>query len=53
MLDFAAMMADSQKQGCAIVCLDLGADTTTPTGEVTAKVLASFAQFERRHRSAG
>ncbi len=48
MLDFAGMMADSQKQGWAVVCLDLGVDTTTPAGEVTANVLASFAQFERR-----
>ncbi len=48
MLDFASIMADSQKQGWAVVCLDLGLDTTTPAGEVTANVLASFAQFERR-----
>jgi DNA invertase Pin-like site-specific DNA recombinase len=48
MLDFAGIMADAQKQGSAVVCLDLGVDTTTPAGEVTANVLASFAQFERR-----
>ncbi len=48
MLDFAGIMADAQKQGWAVVCLDLGVDTTTPAGEVTANVLASFAQFERR-----
>lgn len=48
MLDFAGIMADAQKQGWSVVCLDLGVDTTTPTGEVTANVLASFAQFERR-----
>ena len=28
--------------------LDLGVDTTTPSGEMMANVLATFAQFERR-----
>ena len=35
MLDFAGMMADSQKQGWAVVCLDLGVDTTTPAGRMS------------------
>jgi DNA invertase Pin-like site-specific DNA recombinase len=48
MLDFAGLMADSQKQGWAIVCLDLGVDTSTPAGETMANVLAAFSQFERR-----
>jgi DNA invertase Pin-like site-specific DNA recombinase len=28
--------------------LDLGVDTTTPSGEMVANVMATFAQFERR-----
>jgi DNA invertase Pin-like site-specific DNA recombinase len=48
MLDFAALMNAAQKQGWAVVALDLGVDTTTPSGEMMANVLAVFAQFERR-----
>jgi DNA invertase Pin-like site-specific DNA recombinase len=47
LLDFAGIVADSQKQGWAMVCLDLGVDTATPQGRMMANVLASFAQFER------
>lgn len=32
----------------ALVCLDLGVDTTTATGELLAGVVASTAQYERR-----
>jgi DNA invertase Pin-like site-specific DNA recombinase len=31
-----------------LVILDLGVDTTTPSGEMVANVMATFAQFERR-----
>jgi DNA invertase Pin-like site-specific DNA recombinase len=48
MLDFAGLMAAAQKKGWALVALDCAVDMTTPTGEVTANILASFAQFERR-----
>jgi DNA invertase Pin-like site-specific DNA recombinase len=48
LLDFAALMDRARGQGWAIVALDLGVDTTTPSGEMLANVLASFAQFERR-----
>jgi len=47
-LDFAGLMAQSQKEGWALVALDLGVDTTTPQGELMAGVMAQFAQFERR-----
>jgi DNA invertase Pin-like site-specific DNA recombinase len=46
--DFAGLMQKAQRQGWAIVALDLGVDTTTPAGEAMANVLATFAQFERR-----
>jgi DNA invertase Pin-like site-specific DNA recombinase len=47
-LDFAALMDGARKEGWAIVILDLGVDTTTPSGEMIANVMATFAQFERR-----
>jgi DNA invertase Pin-like site-specific DNA recombinase len=48
MLDFASIMKVSEKQGWGIVALDLGVDTSTPSGEMMANILATFAQFERR-----
>jgi DNA invertase Pin-like site-specific DNA recombinase len=48
LLDFSGLMARSRRKGWALVALDLGVDTTTPSGEMMANVLAVFAQFERR-----
>jgi DNA invertase Pin-like site-specific DNA recombinase len=48
LLDFAGLMEDARKGGWALVILDLGVDTTTPSGEMIANVMATFAQFERR-----
>jgi DNA invertase Pin-like site-specific DNA recombinase len=48
LLDFSALMERSRRKGWALVALDLGVDTTTPSGEMMANVLAVFAQFERR-----
>jgi DNA invertase Pin-like site-specific DNA recombinase len=48
MLDFAGIMELAQKQGWALVALDVSVDTTTPAGEAMANVMATFAQFERR-----
>lgn len=48
LLDFASLMERSRRKGWALVALDLGVDTTTPSGEMMANVLAVFAQFERR-----
>ncbi len=39
--------ADASEAGTSIA-LDLGVDTSTPSGEMMAIVLATFAQFERR-----
>jgi DNA invertase Pin-like site-specific DNA recombinase len=36
------------RAGWALIILDLGVDTTTPSGEMIANVMATFAQFERR-----
>jgi DNA invertase Pin-like site-specific DNA recombinase len=48
LLDFAGLMERSRRERWALVALDLGVDTSTPSGEMLANVLASFAQFERR-----
>ena len=47
-LDFASLMARAEKEGWAIVVLDVSVDTSTASGEMLAHVVASFAQFERR-----
>jgi DNA invertase Pin-like site-specific DNA recombinase len=48
MLDFARIMTTAQKQAWALVALDVQVDTTTPSGEAMANMLATFSQFERR-----
>jgi DNA invertase Pin-like site-specific DNA recombinase len=48
LLDFAALAERSRAAGWSLVALDLGVDTSTPSGEMMANVLAVFAQFERR-----
>lgn len=47
-VDFASVVERSRRKGWALLALDLQVDTTTPSGELLANVLASFAQFERR-----
>ena len=44
----AALLAEAEREGWALVALDLGVDLSTPSGEVMAHVLAAIAQFERR-----
>jgi DNA invertase Pin-like site-specific DNA recombinase len=48
LLDFAGLMAQAQIGKFNLVALDLGLDLSTPTGELMANILATFAQFERR-----
>src|SRR4051795_13610563 len=48
MIDFTALMGKGQRQGGPVVALDCAVDTTTPSGEAMANMLATFAQFERR-----
>jgi DNA invertase Pin-like site-specific DNA recombinase len=45
--DFATTLERAQDKGWRLVLLDLG-DTSTPVGEMTANVIASAAQYERR-----
>jgi DNA invertase Pin-like site-specific DNA recombinase len=48
MVDFTALMDRSTREGWALVALDLGVDTSTPSGEAMVNVMATFSQFERR-----
>lgn len=48
LLDFATLMERARRKGWTLVALDLGVDTSSPSGELMANVLATFAQFERR-----
>ncbi len=48
LLDFSLLMAQSRRRGWALIALDIAVDTSTPSGEMLANVLAVFAQFERR-----
>jgi DNA invertase Pin-like site-specific DNA recombinase len=47
-LDFATLMQQAEREGWAIVVLDVNVDTLSPSGEMMANVVASFAQYERR-----
>lgn len=47
MLDFARLVDRAERKGWHLVVLDVDVDTSTPTGKLTAHVLASVAQFER------
>jgi DNA invertase Pin-like site-specific DNA recombinase len=46
--DFTGVVARADRNGWSLVVLDLGVDTSTPTGDMMANVMASFAQFERK-----
>ncbi|SHJ26250.1 Site-specific DNA recombinase [Tessaracoccus bendigoensis DSM 12906] len=47
-VDFAGLLETSTRQGWALVCLDLGVDTTTITGAAMAQVTCTFAEMERK-----
>jgi DNA invertase Pin-like site-specific DNA recombinase len=48
MVDFTGLMDHSAREGWALVAIDLAVDTSTPSGEAMANVMATFSQFERR-----
>lgn len=48
LMDFAGLMERARREGWELVVLDLGVDTSTPSGEMMASIMATFAQYERR-----
>jgi DNA invertase Pin-like site-specific DNA recombinase len=46
--DFANLMERAQKRKWAVVCLDVGVDTSTVNGEMIAGLLSVLAQWERK-----
>lgn len=48
LLDFATLMDRARREGWQLVVLDLALDTTTPSGQLMANVMASFAEYERQ-----
>lgn len=46
--DFAAMLETANRQKWALICLDLGIDTSTITGAAMAQVTCTFAEMERK-----
>lgn len=47
-VDFAGVLEMARARRWALVAIDLGVDTSTPTGELVANVMMSVAQWERR-----
>jgi len=48
MKDFTDLIDRAQRRHWSLVCLDLGVDTTTATGELQAHIVGSMAHYERR-----
>jgi DNA invertase Pin-like site-specific DNA recombinase len=48
LIDFAGLLERAKNGGWNLLALDLQVDLSTPSGEMLASVLCSFAQFERR-----
>lgn len=46
--DFAGMLETAGRQRWAVICLDLGIDTSTITGAAMAQVTCAFAEMERK-----
>ncbi len=46
-IDAARLIEKAKREGWVLVILDLGADTSTPSGALMANVVASVAQYER------
>lgn len=48
LLDFATLMERARREHWEIVVLDLAIDTTQPSGQLMANVMAAFAEYERQ-----
>ena len=47
-LDFAALLDRANREGWRVAVLDVGVDTSTAAGELTATMVSAAAQYERR-----
>jgi len=47
-LDFVTLLDRAKREGWSLVVLDLGIDMSTPSGQLMANVMASFAEYERQ-----
>lgn len=45
-LDFATVMGQARDEGWVLVALDLGVDTSQPSGQLVAHVVAAVADYE-------
>jgi len=45
--DFSALLDRADRHGWAVLILDVGVDTTTPTGRMVAQILVAVADWER------
>lgn len=48
LLDFATLMDQAKRESWELVVLDLAIDTTVPSGQLMANVMAAFAEYERQ-----
>ena len=48
LLDFATLVDRARREGWELVVLDLAIDTTVPSGQLMANVMAAFAEYERQ-----
>jgi DNA invertase Pin-like site-specific DNA recombinase len=46
--DFSGLLDRAKRRGWALVCLDIGVDSSTVAGEFMANMIANAAQYERR-----
>jgi DNA invertase Pin-like site-specific DNA recombinase len=47
-VDVVNLLSESQREGWQLVALDAPVDTSTPSGEAMASIMATFSQLERR-----